>query len=99
MAQKAPSISNIDPIVQRSIDRALAQENAMVSRSGKAVPSNTANLILSAERNFSPVIGTVYHLYKTITGYMLSPIKFDSADARQFMGSYRLALTDVWETA
>ena len=97
MAQKSPSISNIDPTVQRSIERTLAQENAMVSRSGKAVLSNIADMIRSAERNFTPVVGTVYHLYKSSTGYVLSPIKFDASDKRQYIGSYRLAIADVWE--
>ena len=96
MSRKSPSIGDSDPSIQRSIERSSAQENAMVSRTGKVVDSNIADLIRNAKRNFVPIIGSIYHLYKSGEEYILSPSKFEQSKL-QFIGSFRLSASDVWE--
>lgn len=93
---KSPSIGSSDPSIQRSIERSSAQENAMVSRTGKAVASNIASLIRNAKCNFVPVVGKVYHLYKSGEEYVLSLTKFEQSKLL-FIGSFRLSASDVWE--
>lgn len=97
MSRKSPSIGNSDPLIQRSIERVSESENAMVSRTGKAVQSNIADLIRSAKRNFVPVVGRIYHLYKSGEEYILSLTKFEHPPKLQFIGSFRLSVSDVWE--
>lgn len=97
MGNKSPTLSHTDPAIQRSLDRVAAQENAMVSRTGKPVTGNISDLIRSAKYNFTLVFGTVYHLYKGPEGYVLSLTKYEKQDKYQFIGSYRLAAMDVWE--
>lgn len=96
MSRKSPSIGDSDPSIQRSIERSSAQETAMVSRTGKAVASNIADLIRGAKRNFAPIVGSIYHLYKSGEEYILSPTKFEQSKL-QFIDSFRLSALDVWE--
>ena len=97
MSRKSPSIGDSDPSIQRSVERSSAQETAIVSRTGKAVASSIADLIRGAKRNFVPIVGSIYHLYKSGEEYMLSPTKFEQQPKLQFIGSFRLSVSDIWE--
>lgn len=99
MARKSPSIGNTDPAILRSAERVAAQENAMISRTGKPVSGLVSDMISRAKYNFTPVVGSVYHLYNAGSEYVLSPIKFEKVPGLQFLGSYRLATSDIWEQA
>jgi hypothetical protein len=55
------------------------------------------DLIYSAKYNFVPLVGKIYHLYQTNNGYILSLIEPDKWDKYPFIGSFRLASTDIWE--
>lgn len=55
------------------------------------------DLVYRAKYNFVPLVGKIYHLYQTQDGYILSLIEPEKWDKFQFMGSFRLASTDIWE--
>lgn len=55
------------------------------------------DLIYSAKYSFVPLVGKIYHLYQTNNGYILSLIEPEKWDKYTFMGSFRLASTDIWE--
>lgn len=55
------------------------------------------DLIYSAKYNFVPIVGKTYHLYKGIDSYILSLIEPERWGKYQFIGSFRLATTDIWE--
>lgn len=55
------------------------------------------DLIYSAKYNFVPIVGKTYHLYKGMDGYILSLIEPERWGKYQFIGSFRLATTDIWE--
>ena len=97
MAPRAPSLQTTDPSILRISERAAAQENAMVSRTGKPVQSNIDAMLRSAKSSTVLVTGRVYHLYKGSEGYILTIAKYENQDKYQYIGSFRLTAMDVWE--
>lgn len=97
MAPRAPSLQTTDPSILRISERAAAQENAMVSRTGKPVKSNIDAILRSAKSNSALVIGKVYHLYQGSDGYVLAVAKYENQDKYQYIDSFRLTAMDVWE--
>lgn len=97
MANKSPTLQTTDPSILRISERAAAQVNTLVSRTNKPVTGNIDSLIRGAKRNFTPIVGKTYHLYKSADGYVLSAAKFETENKYQFIGSFRLTAMDVWE--
>lgn len=55
------------------------------------------DIIYSAKYNFVPIVGKVYHLYKSDNGYMLSMIEPERWSKYEFIGSFKLSSNDIWE--
>lgn len=55
------------------------------------------DLIYSAKHNFVPIVGKIYHLYNTGEGCILSLIEPERWTKFEYMGSFRLASSDIWE--
>lgn len=55
------------------------------------------DIIYSAKYNFVPIIGKVYHLYKSNNGYILSMIEPERWNKYEFIGSFKLSSKDIWE--
>lgn len=55
------------------------------------------DLIYGAKYNFVPIVGHVYHLYRTEEGCILSLIEPKRWDRFEYIGSFRLASSDIWE--
>lgn len=55
------------------------------------------DIIYSAKYNFVPIVGKVYHLYKSDNGYILSIIEPERWDKFQFIGSFILSSNNIWE--
>jgi hypothetical protein len=57
------------------------------------------DLIYKARYSFVPVVGQEYHLYRVIDDdYILSLIEPERWDKYEYIGTYRMSSTDVWET-
>ena len=55
------------------------------------------DIIYSAKYNFVPIVGKVYHLYKSDSGYILSMIEPERWAKYEFIGSFKLSSNDIWE--
>lgn len=55
------------------------------------------DLIYNAKYNFIPIVGQIYHLYQTDDGCILSLIEPERWTKFEYIGSFRLASTDIWE--
>lgn len=54
-------------------------------------------LVYNARYNFVPIVGKVYHLYKTEKDYLLSMIDPNSWNRFEHVGSYMFESNAVWK--
>lgn len=55
------------------------------------------DMIYAARYNFVPIVGKTYHLYQSGQEHILSMIEPEKWNKYTFVGSFRLASTDIWE--
>jgi hypothetical protein len=55
------------------------------------------DLVYNARYNFVPVVGKIYHLYKTDEDYLLSMIEPQYWNKYKFIGSYEFQSDAVWK--